>query len=144
LGAGTLRLLDADALRALGRQGIEIGAHTRTHPDLTTLGEEQLADEVSACRDALAAAGVPLARGFAYPYGAWDPRVAGAVADAGYRAAFTLEPRAVREDADPHGLPRLEVRRGDGPRRLRLMIAAASAPRWVWRAATTIGLVRRG
>jgi peptidoglycan/xylan/chitin deacetylase (PgdA/CDA1 family) len=144
LRARTLRLLDADALRAVGRQRIEIGAHTRTHPDLTTLGDAELADEVSASRGALADAGLPWARGFAYPYGAWDARVEDAVADAGYDAAFTLVPGAIRGDEDAHRLPRMEVRRGDTPRRLRLMVAAASAPPWVLRAATSIGLVRSG
>ena len=59
-----------DQLRSLVEAGVEIGAHTRTHPDL---GKERdprrLHDEVVGCRDELQAAVGATVRYFAFPYG---------------------------------------------------------------------------
>jgi peptidoglycan/xylan/chitin deacetylase (PgdA/CDA1 family) len=72
---------------AVHRAGMTIAAHTRTHPDLTKLGDAQLRDEVLGSRQDLQKMLGVNADLFAYPYGAWNKRVAAAVQDAGYRAA---------------------------------------------------------
>jgi peptidoglycan/xylan/chitin deacetylase (PgdA/CDA1 family) len=65
-----LRPNSIDELRELAEQGIEIGAHTRTHADLGKLDADAvLYDEVVAAGEDLAAAlGRPI-RYFAFPYG---------------------------------------------------------------------------
>jgi peptidoglycan/xylan/chitin deacetylase (PgdA/CDA1 family)/glycosyltransferase involved in cell wall biosynthesis len=128
LGASELKLLDAAGLHALAAQRIEIGSHSRTHPDLTRLADEDLRSEVAGSRADLAAAGVPEPRAFCYPYGVHDARTAAAVRAAGYDVAFALEHDVIRPGADRYGLPRVEVRRGDGPLRLRWKLTAAIAP----------------
>ena len=57
-------------LRELSRQGVEIGAHTRTHADLGAISDEaQLHDEIVGSRDELQdALGQPV-RYLAFPYG---------------------------------------------------------------------------
>jgi peptidoglycan/xylan/chitin deacetylase (PgdA/CDA1 family) len=124
-GARTMRLLSARELGSLS--GFEIGAHTRTHADLTRLGDEDLGCEVS--RAHLAAAGLPVPRAFSYPYGRVDARTVGAVRSAGYAVGFTLCPATVRAGADPLRLPRVEIHRGDVGARLALKLAAVTCIR---------------
>ena len=42
-------LLSADAVRYWSRNGIDFGAHSRTHPDLTRLSDAALEDEIWGC-----------------------------------------------------------------------------------------------
>lgn len=59
-----------EQLRELVRAGIEIGAHTRTHPDLGgTLSEETLYDEIVGARNDLESAIDAPVRYFAFPFG---------------------------------------------------------------------------
>jgi peptidoglycan/xylan/chitin deacetylase (PgdA/CDA1 family) len=81
------RLMDWDGLRDWLAAGMEIGAHSMTHPDLTDLGDRQLGEEVTGSRKRLEdRLGVAIAS-FAYPYNVHDERTDAAVAAAGYRAA---------------------------------------------------------
>lgn len=61
---------DADALRAYSNGGIEIGAHTRTHPSMASVNTpEEIVDEViSATREMESVIGKPI-RYFAFPFG---------------------------------------------------------------------------
>ena len=65
-------LLDWPELKTLARDGIEIGAHTRTHPHLRALTAEQAQAEIGGARaDLERELGTPI-RTFAYPYGEYD------------------------------------------------------------------------
>ncbi len=133
-GIPTLPLLDWEALARLAEEGVELGAHSRTHPDLRPLTGGALEDEVAGAAERMTAATGRRPRSFADPYGLWSP---GAVAAASrsYRVACTTEHRpllAGRED--PYRLPRLDAwyfrRRGlDGwgtaPFRARIMARGA-------------------
>ena len=59
-----------DSLRALAQSGVEIGAHTRSHPDLGAMHDpHRLADEVlTSARELAQALGQPI-RYFAFPFG---------------------------------------------------------------------------
>jgi peptidoglycan/xylan/chitin deacetylase (PgdA/CDA1 family)/GT2 family glycosyltransferase len=68
-GIAPLPLLDREQLRAWSREGIEFGAHTRTHADLTRLSVQELEREIAGSRDDLEhILGRPV-RTFAYPFG---------------------------------------------------------------------------
>jgi peptidoglycan/xylan/chitin deacetylase (PgdA/CDA1 family) len=86
-----LAAMSWDEVRALDAAGWEIGSHTRTHPRLTQLDEESLAEELTGsrrdCEQRLGKACLTLA----YPYGDFDSRVVAAAEAAGYRAAGTLD-----------------------------------------------------
>jgi peptidoglycan/xylan/chitin deacetylase (PgdA/CDA1 family) len=58
----------AAQLKELENHGWEIGSHSKTHPDLTTLNKADLIEEVRQSKASLEAAGVTVT-GFAYPYG---------------------------------------------------------------------------
>ncbi|WP_228052302.1 polysaccharide deacetylase family protein [Nodosilinea sp. LEGE 07298] len=70
---------------------VTIASHSVTHPaDLRTLSDDDLVYEVVESKRRLESElGVPI-RYFSYPTGHYDERVAQAVADAGYLAAFTM------------------------------------------------------
>lgn len=126
--ATTLDLLDADGLRAVAAQGIEVGAHTVNHRPLTKVPEDELEEEIAGSATLLERAGLPRPRTFSYPYGEWSPAIAAVARDAGYEASFTVEPGVVAAGADPHALPRIEVHAGDTPRRLRRKLLTAGWP----------------
>jgi peptidoglycan/xylan/chitin deacetylase (PgdA/CDA1 family) len=98
-------------LDALVEAGLEIGAHTISHPRLTRLPTEtEIVREVVGSRDHLAARyGRPVPT-FAYPYGDYNETVARVVEDAGFRLAVTITPMS----AGPFALGRLGVF-GDEP-----------------------------
>ena len=97
-----------DQCRELDAIGWEIGSHTVSHPRLTTLDDQSLADELSRSkRTSELAMGVEC-RTIAYPYGDEDPRVEAAVAAAGYERAAAL-PSPVLHKPRPHSWPRLGV-----------------------------------
>jgi peptidoglycan/xylan/chitin deacetylase (PgdA/CDA1 family) len=112
---GTLRvpLLDARGLATLAAAGIEIGSHSRTHPELTALGPDALRDEIDSSVAELAAAGLPAPRLFAYPFGEHDEAVRRAAARAGLLAAFTVDPARARAHGDLFAIPRIEIWRED-------------------------------
>jgi peptidoglycan/xylan/chitin deacetylase (PgdA/CDA1 family) len=88
--------------------GSTVGFHTLHHRVLTSLPDEALERELTEGREALAAAaGQPLPL-FAYPHGKGDGTVAARARAAGYAAAWTGVPNAIRTGADPFLLGRWE------------------------------------
>ncbi|MDX6642380.1 MAG: hypothetical protein QOD76_342 [Solirubrobacteraceae bacterium] len=131
IGAGTIALLDADGLRALAAQRVEIGSHSASHRRLTRLTPDELTDELEGSAEQLAALGLPRPRALSYPYGDWNSDVAAAARRAGYAAAFTVTPGVVWRGAGGHALPRIEVLASDTPLTLRIKVATARWPaRW--------------
>jgi peptidoglycan/xylan/chitin deacetylase (PgdA/CDA1 family) len=96
-------------IRALADAGHEIGAHTFSHPDLTTLSDDQLAWELTSVRAELQAASGQPVNFFAYPYGAYDARVIAATQAAGYRGALAAWGGSWWSPDTPWTEPRIEV-----------------------------------
>jgi peptidoglycan/xylan/chitin deacetylase (PgdA/CDA1 family) len=92
--------------------GMEVGAHTLSHPALGTLPEEEQRRELAESRNTLQELTGRSADTVAYPFGkatdinAETPRIA---ADVGYVAGFTTIAKLVTNRADPLLLPRLTV-----------------------------------
>lgn len=76
----------------LSQQGHEIGAHTRTHPDLTTLSESDLQWEIVGSKNDLNALGIGNVRTFSYPFGSFNNSVLNVVKNnfEGARSTVTL------------------------------------------------------
>ena len=103
-------MLTSDMVRELDRQGMEIGAHTVSHPILTSLDDDSARIEISASKQQLEAIlGKPV-RLFAYPNGKvgkdYDQRHVAMVREAGFSAAFTTAIGAVGPVHDAFQLPR--------------------------------------
>src|SRR5579884_2360813 len=70
-----LGLMSADDIRYWARRGIDFGGHSRTHPDLSTLGHSELEEEIRGSQsDLQELLDVPVSC-FAYPYGRYNPAV---------------------------------------------------------------------
>jgi peptidoglycan/xylan/chitin deacetylase (PgdA/CDA1 family) len=75
-----------DEVMQMYNNGHEIGVHTRTHPNLTTVTEAQMTDEiVGATQDIISWGITPTT--FAYPYGGYNATVESVVRSAGLRGA---------------------------------------------------------
>jgi peptidoglycan/xylan/chitin deacetylase (PgdA/CDA1 family) len=93
--------------------GWELGSHTLTHPDLTSLSATELENEVAGSREQLAKKfDVPIDF-FCYPAGQYDDTVVAAVKDAGYTGATTELPGAATP-AKPFELARIRIDGSDG------------------------------
>jgi len=109
---------DVDELHQLG---FEIGAHTRTHPNLRNLDPEQVEAEVAGSRaDLTERLGSP-PQAFAYPYGKWSDVAAGAAQRAGFSSAVTVRTGRNCAATPLHLLRRTEIRGTDS--RLRFALA---------------------
>ncbi len=109
--------LSWDELRAMAAQGLEVGAHTRTHPILSRLETPgQTADEIAGSKRRIEQAVGLKVRHFCYPNGRlqdYDAATLAAVRDAGYETAVTTVPGVVGPTSDPFQLPRLGVEPDD-------------------------------
>jgi peptidoglycan/xylan/chitin deacetylase (PgdA/CDA1 family) len=77
-------------LRELAEQGMTIGSHTRTHPDLTRIPETAAREEIAGSKaDIERVLGVAV-EFLAYPGGAFNTTVADLAREAGYRAACSV------------------------------------------------------
>jgi peptidoglycan/xylan/chitin deacetylase (PgdA/CDA1 family)/glycosyltransferase involved in cell wall biosynthesis len=128
-GAAELPLLDREGLLAVADRGIEVGSHCMTHRPLTAIGDDQLDRELRGSAEAIAAIGLPRPRALAYPHGEWTKAGARAAFEAGYEAAFTVEPGLVSRSDNRFALPRIEVLASDSSFALRVKIATAGWPR---------------
>jgi peptidoglycan/xylan/chitin deacetylase (PgdA/CDA1 family) len=101
------------ALRALREAGGELGAHSRTHADLTRLDDGDLGAEVGGAVRDLAAAVPDVPPTFAYPHGRHDVRVREAAQRSGALLAFTSAPGRNGAGTDPWCLRRVGVKAYD-------------------------------
>ena len=95
-------------LRRVREAGVEIGAHTRTHSDLTQLSPAQLNDETEGCVERILAELGDRPRRFAYPYGYVNDDVA-RIARTIFEHSVTTELRPVASDDDLALLPRIDA-----------------------------------
>jgi peptidoglycan/xylan/chitin deacetylase (PgdA/CDA1 family) len=79
--------LGVEDVRALQSAGWELGAHSRSHPDLTTVDDARLDEEIVGSRRLLATLFDDPIATFCYPYHRRSPFVEAKVAVAGYVAA---------------------------------------------------------
>jgi peptidoglycan/xylan/chitin deacetylase (PgdA/CDA1 family) len=75
--------------QALASDGNEIGGHTTSHADLTTLAPDERRRQVCDDRVTLMAAGLQI-KSFAYPHGKYDDLAKTIVRDCGYNSARTV------------------------------------------------------
>jgi peptidoglycan/xylan/chitin deacetylase (PgdA/CDA1 family) len=102
------RLMDWSELRELSALGWEIGAHTRSHPDLRLLNDGDLSEETLGAKAVLEdRLGQPV-RTFAYPYGAVDRRVRSQVRKI-FHAACGTEMGIADEQSDRSVLERVDM-----------------------------------
>lgn len=86
---GTPSVLSWHQLRELSKEGVALGAHSRTHPLLIQIPLDEARDEIFGSREDLkreVGTGLPV---FAYPGGAHNDQLVEILRDAGFKLAFT-------------------------------------------------------
>ncbi len=104
-------LMSVAQLQRWNDAGMEVGAHTRTHPRLTHCTDAALQDEIHGSKTELENRLGRAVTQFCYPYGDVDDRVAAAVRTAGYEAATSTHRGRAVAGADLWQLPRVQVAR---------------------------------
>jgi len=108
------RPLTEDEVRNMAEDGlVEIGAHSVSHPRLSSLGSAEQLQEMRASKLALESMLGRRVSAFAYPYGSqsdYTPESASLAAEAGFAWACANVPGLVRQDVDRMQIPRVLVR----------------------------------
>ena len=92
-----------DQLSQIALSGHEIGAHTQTHPYLTTLNSIDLNNEIAGSKSDLASLGYNTTT-FAYPFGDYNDVVIQAVKSAGFVGARSVRSGFNTKNSDPYAL----------------------------------------
>ena len=108
LGVSEQPLMTADEIRYWAKNGIEIGSHSRTHPDLRSCPDEAIEAEMEQSRDSLERLLDAPVISFAYPYGYFDNRAPRA-AQSIYQTALTCDVGINVLSTDPMRLKRATI-----------------------------------
>jgi peptidoglycan/xylan/chitin deacetylase (PgdA/CDA1 family) len=114
-GGFTHRLMAEKHIEDMRNTGFTFHSHTRLHPDLTTLSDDEMKQELAGSRQDLEELLREPVTCLAYPYGQYDNRVISASREAGYRAAFSTQPGFNRRSVDPYRICRLDIYGTDTP-----------------------------
>jgi peptidoglycan/xylan/chitin deacetylase (PgdA/CDA1 family) len=119
-----LKLLGAEGVREVSERGMEIGAHTMSHPHLSSLDAVALEAEISESRRVVGEmVGTPV-EGFCYPYGDLDVRAVQAARRSGYAYACAIKKQVEHSVYD---WPRVYVGDRDFPLKLETKLRVRSA-----------------
>jgi peptidoglycan/xylan/chitin deacetylase (PgdA/CDA1 family) len=102
------RMLSWREIKELSAKGIEFGAHTKTHPDLTKTANGKIKIEIAESKAAIENALGEPAETFAYPYGKFDDSVK-EIAGKYFKAACSTNLGKVRAGSDLFSLERLDA-----------------------------------
>lgn len=112
-------------LRALAAAGVTLAPHSRSHPRLDRIDEEELENEIRGSLDDLRERVPEAPAVFAYPSGAYDTATLDAVRRSGIEIAFGTQRRGIEVDrADWLRLPRINVGRRTHPTVLRAQLGS--------------------
>ena len=109
---GASRMMTEDELRELASAGLELGAHTVTHPNLEELDYDACLQEMLESRDFLAKLTGEPVRTFAYPFCKYGEAAMRAARAAGFEAAVTCQWRG---SWAPFEMKRVMITGKDGP-----------------------------
>ena len=88
---------------------MDIGGHSRTHVDLTSVSIEKAQIEIKDCKTELEGLFKINITDFCYPYGRFDEVTCNLVKDSGYDCALTMQRGRVELGSDRFILPRIPV-----------------------------------
>ena len=89
--------------------GMDIGAHTKTHVDLTSISKKKAQNEIYECKTDLEFIfNVPVTD-FCYPFGRFNELVCDMTKDLGYLSATTMDRGRANSQSNRHMLPRIPI-----------------------------------
>lgn len=109
LGAGSLPMLDAEGIRELADDGVEIGAHSMTHPQLDCVRAAIAHREIADSKHKLESILDRRVDAFAYPHGYHTRAIKKMVSDAGYTSAAAVRNALSHDQDDRFSLARVTV-----------------------------------
>ena len=115
-------MLSWDQLNQLASAGVEIGAHTRTHPMLVESSDDQLSQEVRGSKEDIEQRLGRSPDTFAFPFGEYNAKVLGVVSETGYEAACTVKPGMNTPGIEAMELRRIEIFGTDNAWRFKLKV----------------------
>ncbi len=103
-------LMDWKRIIEINRNGVEIGSHTKTHPELTRIRPEEQLAEIADSKKELEERLNRAVDTFCYPGGDHDDQVKEMVKKAGYRYAVSTQRGHVEPGFDPYALRRIPIK----------------------------------
>jgi peptidoglycan/xylan/chitin deacetylase (PgdA/CDA1 family) len=89
--------------------GMDIGAHTKTHADLTSLSKKDLNREIKNCKEELEKKFNIEISDFCYPYGHFNEMIYNLVKKAGYLSSVSMIRGRAVNSSDKFKLPRIPI-----------------------------------
>ena len=89
--------------------GMDIGAHTTTHADLTSISQEKAQKEIMDCKNELEFFFDVPVTDFCYPFGRFNEFVLNAVKESGFLSATTMQRGKVKYESNRYILPRIPI-----------------------------------
>ncbi len=133
-------MLSWSQIEEIAAAGIEIGAHTLTHPQLDQLRPAVLRSELQDSKHLLEDRLGIAVTGLSYPFGYSSRRVRAAAAAAGYSYSCAVGNRLARESDDQFSLPRVTIGRATSlPGFARILRAGRLPPEYLAYHALTRG-----
>jgi peptidoglycan/xylan/chitin deacetylase (PgdA/CDA1 family) len=128
LGQGDRPMLTWRQIADLANAGIEIGAHSVSHPQLDLIGIEEARRQIIGSRDAIEdMIGRPV-RSFAYPHGYSTRATRQMVSDAGLRAACGVRHALSSSREDPFQLSRIIMEQSMTPSTMKRFLSGSGLP----------------
>ena len=89
--------------------GMDIGGHTKTHPDLTNISRLKAQKEISDCKKELEKIYKVTVTDFCYPFGKFNELICNMAKDSGYLSATTMQRGRANLNSNRFSLPRIPI-----------------------------------
>jgi peptidoglycan/xylan/chitin deacetylase (PgdA/CDA1 family) len=116
-------------LREIASTGVEVGAHSHSHPELDRISAPELRRQVELCKDVLDDGLEQRTDVFCYPYGYSNVRVRESVRAAGYAGACVVGNAMASYRQGPYALTRMTIDRHTSLQRFEDVVEGRSIPR---------------
>ena len=108
-----LRIATEAELASAVANGLDVGVHTWSHPNMQLLTDDELSGECRRAFDWLSSRYAGTRKWISYPYGLFDRRVAAACQQTGFEFGFAVSGGWTRTPpADPFAIPRVNIPAG--------------------------------
>jgi len=102
-------LMNEDEINEWLSQGMDIGGHTLTHPDLTKISIQAAEREINNCKLNLEKSFKVSINDFCYPFGKFNEVISNLVKKSGYDSATTMQRGRVSSSSNKFILPRIPI-----------------------------------
>jgi O-antigen biosynthesis protein len=128
IGEGDRAMLGWSDLDALIAHGVEVGAHTHSHPQLDIISRGAAWDEIRRSKGVLEDRLGRSVPSFAYPFGFHGPRIRALVERAGFSSACAVKDALSGPGDDPFAIARVIVPGDAGIPTLKELLAGQGRP----------------